>query len=483
MKSHIRNKMKSAIFLTALIVVLGCASRKERPADNAKSEKPVIAAIPSTPAPQFKLRPMKEIKLQNGMKILFITDNSLPRVSLTLLAKVGARQDPQGKAGLNTLTAHLLEQGTQSRSAPILADEMGQLGTEIAIEPGNDFTIISMDALVNSSDKLISLFSDIIMNPAFSDAEVGRAKSQIMAQQQKKVDDPSSFASDAFDAFLFQGHPYANDVTGTPQSIRKIKKQDVIRHYLTQYRPNNAMLTVVGRFNKDFEVKVAESFKKWAAKPIKDFSAPQPKAIAGMEVKLLSKSGLQQAQIRIGEFGIRRVDEDFLKLRLANIALGGEFGSRLNQRVRDDLGLTYSIFSSFDSRADRGPFIISTFTKNETVGQTLDESLKVLTDFTEQGMSDSEFKAAKEQLLSQFPRAIETADRLAQNILILNYYGVPLSYLQDFNKNVNALTLEQVNTSMKKNLDAKNLRILIYADQRKVFSQISKYKPVVERAR
>ncbi|MBC7372344.1 MAG: insulinase family protein [Bdellovibrionaceae bacterium] len=471
------------ISLLAVISLVACASRKERAAEVAKTEKPASASGSGAGGSSLKLRPMKEVKLENGMKILFITDNSLPRISLMMLAKVGARQDPAGKEGLNALTAHLLEQGTQSRTAPVLADELGQLGTEVGIEPGNDFTLIAMDALVNSSDKLVSIFSDIVMNPAFMDAEVARTKSQIVAQQQKKVDDPSTYANDAFDAFLFQGHPYANDVTGTPKSIRKIKKQDVIRHFLTQYRPNNAMLAVVGRFNKDFEVKVAESFKKWAAKPIKEFSAPEPKAISGMEVKLLSKPGLQQAQIRIGEIGMRRIDENFLKLRLANIALGGEFGSRLNQRVRDDLGLTYSIFSSFDSRADRGPFIISTFTKNETVGQTLDESLKVFTDFTEQGMNEGEFKAAKEQLLSQFPRAIETADRLAQNILILNYYGVPVSYLQEFNKNVEALTLEQVNAAMKSKLDAKNLRILIYADQRKVLSQLTKYKPVVERAK
>jgi zinc protease len=373
----------------------------------------------------------------------------------------------------------LLEQGTQTKTSPVLADELGQLGTEIRIEPGNDFTIVAMDALVNSSDKMLSLFADVVMNPAFLDGEVARTKAQIIAGQQKKIDDPSSYANDAFDEFLFQGHPYAKDVTGTPHSVRKIKKQDVIRHYLTQYRPNNAVLAVVGRYNRDFEAKVAETFKKWAGKPIKDFSAPEPKAIAGLEVKLLSKTGLQQAQIRIGAFGIRRADPDFLKLRLANVALGGEFGSRLNQHVRDDLGLTYSISSYFDSRADRGPFAISTFTKNETVGKTLDESLKVLSAFVEQGMNEAEFKAAKEQLVGQFPRAIETADRLAFNVLVLNYYGIPLSYLQDFNKNVDALTLEQVNEAVRKHVDPKNLRVLIYADSSKVLSQLKVYKPIV----
>lgn len=472
--------MKTLPSLMVLAALVGCGSPEKKTEIVNKEEK--AAAAPSS-SNSFKLRPMREVQLENGLRILFITDNSLPRVSMTMLVKVGARQDPQGKEGLNFLASQLLEQGTQSKNAMVLADELGNLGTEVNIEPSNDFTTIAMDSLVNSSDKLLSLYSDIVMNPAFLDVEVNRAKSQTIAQQQKKVDDPSSFANDSFDEFLFKGHPYANDISGTPASVKKITKQDIIRHYLNNYRPNNAQLAVVGRFDKAFEAKVGEAFKKWSGKPIRDFTAPELKPIEGMEVKLLSRPGLQQAQIRIGEFGIRRNDPDFLKLRLANVALGGEFGSRLNQHVRDDLGLTYSIYSYFDSRADRGVFAINTFTKNETIGKTLDESLKVFSSFVEKGLTEAELKASKEQMLGQFPRAIETADRLAYNILILNYYGVPLSYLQDFNKNVAALSLAEVNQSIQKNLSSKNLRVLVYADEKKVGDQLKDYKPTVEKVK
>jgi zinc protease len=471
-------KTLPSLMVIATLAACGAAEKKTEIVN--KEEKPPHASSGSS---GFKLRPIREVQLENGLRILFITDNTLPRVSMTMLVKVGARQDPQGKEGLNNLAAQLLEQGTQSKNAMVVADELGQLGTEISIEPSSDYTILAMDALVNSSDKLLNLYSDIVINPAFLDSEVARAKSQTIAHQQKKIDNPSSFADDAFDEFLFKGHPYANDVTGTPASVKKITKQDIIRHYLNNYRPNNAQLAVVGRFDKAFESKVGEAFKKWTGKPIRDFTTPELKPIEGLEVKLVSKAGLQQAQIRIGEFGIRRNDPDFLTLRLANVALGGEFGSRLNQRVRDDLGLTYSIYSYFDSRADRGPFVINTFTKNETIGKTLEESLKVFTDFVEKGLTEAELKASKEQMLGQFPRAIETADRLAYNILILNYYGVPLSYLQDFNKNVAALSLSEVNDAIKKHLDVKKLRVLVYADEKKVGNQLKEYKPIVEKVK
>ncbi len=473
-------KLQTKFFISIFtsLSLIHCVSDKKKNIETNRGDKSTTAQ--NANGGQFKLRPIKEVQLGNGLRVLFISDNSLPRMSMTLLAKVGSRQDPQGKEGLNALTVQLLEQGTQSKNALLLADEMGQIGTEINLDPGNDFTIISMDALISSSSKLLNLFSDMVMNPAFIDGEIVRAKSQVIAQQQKKIDNPSNFANDAFDAFLFQGHPYANDISGTSQSVKKITKQDVIRHYLNNYRPNNAVLAVVGRINREIEGKVSEAFGRWTGKPIKDFSTPDVKPIVGLEVKLLSTAGLQQAQIRIGQIGIRRVDQDFLKLRLANVALGGEFGSRLNQKVRDDLGLTYSIYSYFDARADRGPFVINTFTKNETVERTLSEALKVYKEFSEQGITEGELKASKEQMLGQFSRAIETADRLGYNILVLNYYGVPISYLQDFNKNVEALTLAEVNEAIKKHMDPKNLRVLVYADEKKVREQLSSYHPTIE---
>lgn len=472
-------RLQKLLIPVAVLAVAGC-SHPAKKAEAPKVEKVAEEAV--VHVPQTHLRPVRETQLENGLKIIFINDNSLPRVSLALLAKVGSFEDPAGKEGLNFMTARLLEQGTQSKSATVIADELGQLGTEISIEPNSDFTMITMDSLANSTDKLLALFSEIVLNPAFTDGELSRMRAQVLAEIQKRVDDPSSYASEKFETFLYGPHPYASDIMGEAKTIRKISKQDVIRHYLNNYRPNNAMLAVVGRYSKDFEAKVSEAFSKWHGKPIREQKFPELKDWKGIETLVLTKPGLQQTQIRIGELGIRRSDPDFLKLRLANVALGGEFASRLNQHVRAELGLTYSISSAFDSRLDRGPFMIDTFTKNETVGKTVDESLKVYDEFVAKGMTEEELKAAKQQLVSQFPRAIETVDRYAYNILALTFYGIPLSYLHDFSKNVEAITLPEVNAAIQSHLSTENLRILIYTDQKKLGDQLKAYKPTVQKA-
>jgi zinc protease len=453
------------------------------------SSTPKKQAAP-TPAPSvgyvqkgagsFQLMPYKEITLPNGLKIVFIQDTTLPRISLTMLVKTGMVQEPLNHAGLNALTAYLLEQGTQTRDAVQISDDFGQIGTSLDISPGADFTTIYADALSTDGEQILKLFSDVTMNPAFKDREIMRLRSQMIASLQKKIDNPSAYTDDEADKNLFGNHPYGRDESGSRATLLTIKKQDIIRHYLTYYRPNNASLAVVGNITPDFEKHVEDVFSKWTKRTTPTAQAEAPPAVVGLQVKLIVKRGLQQTQIRISELGIERSNPDYLKLRVANETLGGGFASRLNQKVRDDLGLTYSISSGFDARKDKGSFDISTFTKNETAGRTLEESLKVLTDYAATGPNEAELSAAKNQIIGQFPRAIETADRLAFNILALDFYGVPTDYLTDFNKNVNAIGLKDVNAALKAHLDAGKLKVVVYGDP-KIIPQFEKFKPTIER--
>lgn len=465
----------SALLTLPLVCVsmMGCSSSSK------KTEKPTPGYI-SRSNGSFKLQPYKEVSLENGLKIIYIRDTSLPRVSMTLLLRTGARQEASDKAGLGALTSYLLEQGTQSLDALKAADAMGQIASTLDIAPGADTTRIYADALNISSEALLNLFADFVMNPAFKDAEIQRMRSQILASLQKKVDNPSAYIDSQADLFLYGNHPYGRDVNGTVEGLKSLTKQDVIKHYLTFFRPNNASLAVVGNFNDEFEKSVQDSFSKWTKRTIPDVKAEAPPAIDSLQVKLIVKKGLQQSQIRIMSLGIARENPDYLRLRLANEILGGGFASRLNQKVRDDQGLTYSIYSGFDSRKERGSFEISTFTKNETAGKTLEEAMAVLTDYVSQGPTEKEIAAGKSQLIGQFPRAIETADSLAYNILALDFYGISVDYLTDFNKNVSAIKVKDAHEAMKRAIDPGKLKIVIYGDET-IISQFEKFKPEIVR--
>lgn len=426
----------------------------------------------------FALQPFKEINLENGLKIIFIRDVTLPRVSMTLLLKTGSMQESEAKAGLNAVTAYLLEQGTQTRSANQIADEFGQMGSNLEISPGADVTTIYSDSLTSTAEDLLSLVSDVAMNPAFKDGELRRVRSQVLAGLKKKVDNPSSFADEKMDEFLFGEHPYGRDANGTVESVRGLTKQDVIKQYLTFYRPNNSTLAVVGQYGDDFEKKVTDVFGKWTKRSIPIVTTAATPAIDKLQVRLFIKKGLQQTQIRLSQIGIQRSDADFLTLRLGNEILGGGFSSRLNQKVRDDLGLTYSISSSFEARKNKGSFDISTFSKNESAGKAFDETLKVVNDYLANGGNDKEVDAGKNQLVGQFPRAIETADRLAYNLLVLDFYGIPVDYLIDYNKNVNEITSKKVNEAFKRHVNGDKFKVVVFGNE-SIIPQFQKYHPEI----
>ncbi len=426
----------------------------------------------------FKFRPFRELVLENGLKIIFVPDDSLPRISLTLLVKAGSMQESKSMAGLNSFMTSLLDEGTIHRSSVKIAEEFGQMGTGVDISPGYDFTTIDSDTLSLYSENLLELFSEIVMHPSFSDLEIKRKKAQVLSMLTKKVDSPSEYATEKMDEFLFGDHPYSRDVNGTLESVKGISKQDLISHYLAYYRPNNSTLAVVGKFDSEYEKLVEKTFSNWDRRTIQSSKAEPASSTEKMQVRLFIKKGLQQSQIRLSQVGISRSDEDFLTLRLGNEILGGGFASRLNQKVRDDLGLTYSISSYFDVRRDKGSFDISTFSKNDSAGRTFDETLKVLNEFVSDGASEYEVNAGKSQLIGQFPRTIETSDRLAFNFLILDFYGIPFDYLTKYNKSVNSLNASKVNAAIKRHLDPTKFKAVIYGNE-SIIPQFQKYQPEV----
>ncbi|WP_413584916.1 M16 family metallopeptidase [Bdellovibrio sp. HCB274] len=466
--------------LTLPFVCVALASCAGNTSKNQQATPPGYTAGKN--AGTFKLMPYKEVVLENGLKIIYVRDNSLPRISLTTLVKTGNVQEPKDLAGLNAITAYLLEQGTQSRDAMKIADEFGQMGTALDVNPGYDVTTIYADALINDASNLLQVYSDILMNPSFKDGEINRLRSQLVASLKKKIDNPSAFADEQMDQFLYGEHPYGRDANGTIPGLQTLRKQDIIKHYLTFFRPNNATMAVVGQFDDAFEKQIQETMGKWTKRTIPETKTAEAPAIDSLQVKLVVKKGLQQTQIRVSQLGISRLDKDFIPLRMANESLGGSFGSRLNQKVRDDLGLTYSIYSGFDARKYRGSFDVSTFTKNETAAKALDETLKVLKDFVDNGATEQEAVASRNQLIGQFPRAIETADRLVYNLLVLDYYGISYDYLTDYISNVKKIKQKDANAAIKRHLDSGKFKVVVYGNE-SIIPQFKDYKPEVIRIR
>lgn len=443
-----------ALFLVS-VFSFGCAS--------GGSDGVSTTSTSSSSSGVTTLRAYKETTLPNGLKVLFLPDATLPALSMGLLVKAGSSSDPSGRSGLSNLVSDLLDQGTKRRNANQIAEDLGRMGASFGASVDYDYTYLSLSGLSVSGQALLSNFAEIATGPSFPDAEILRIRKQTLASIERGLDNPRNVAELGTLTAVFGQHPYGQAVSGSMKSVGALSKKDVIQHYLRYYRPNNSILVVVGKFDSEFEKKVETTFGSWAKRDVPALNLASPKMPEGLRVRVVEKAGLTQAQIRFASVGIKRQDSDFMALRVANTILGGAFASRLNDKIRKELGLTYSISSSFDSRMERGPFVISTFTKIESIDQVVSETLKLYKGFVDKGVTSEELNRARGYLKGIFPQAIETSEKLGFNLVLLRLYGISDRYLTHYLRELDDLSVSEINSAIRRHMKPENLAIVIHA--------------------
>ena len=455
-------KQTAGTILIISLLLLSCQSPK-------KESTPPLAATPTLSSPKntvstVRLKPTKELILENGLKVFVFRDMSLPRFSINLLVKVGQAADAIDKVGVNYLTASLLEKGTNLYSATQIADKIASLGSDLSIAPGEEFTLISIDGLSMSIDPIVDIFGELVFKPTFQNEEIVKLKKDFSAQLKKIQDEPSQLASLGIQNLVYRGTSLAYPVIGTEASLKKITKSDVIKNYLTFYRPNNSILSIVGSINEEVERKIIERFKQWPSRPMKSSPIAVKASTDNKNFEVNFKRELVQSEIRLSMPLVPRKHPDYLKLRLVNEILGGGFVSRLNSKIRDQLGLTYGISSSLNLGFDEGFLSISTFTKNETTVQVLEQIKIEVEKLIAEGVTAKELSSAKNMVLAQFPRALETVDRIGFNFMYLDFYGVSPNYLYDFQRNIDRITLDELNQAIKNHLNSAKIKTFVLAN-------------------
>jgi zinc protease len=310
-----------------------------------------------------------------------------------------------------------------------------------------------------------------LTEPKFDPKDLQRRKLNTIAGIKRVQDNPSSVADVSFNRELFPKHPYGRLISGHPDTLSQFTFEDCIRVHKVFYRPQRSLLVVSGNFNSNTQDMIRREMSQWEKWQDVETNPEEVKASSKFEI-VVNKSNLEQTQIRFGHLLVPRHHPDFLKIRAANIVLGGAFASRLNQRIRDDLGLTYSIASSIDGNLLAGDFTISTFTRHDKVLEMVTEVKKVYQNFVENGVTDQELLGAKSVMIGQFPAAIETTDHLGYNLMALWAYGVSEDYLKSFQKTVSQFEKEEINRIIKQHFKLEDLSILIYTDISKTDKQI-----------
>lgn len=403
------------------------------------------------------------VQLENGLKVYFVQDDSLPQIALQMLIPVGNGYEPSGLEGLNTMTAGLLDKGTKNKKALEISDLLSDSGSSFGANAGYDFTILSTQSLITEFPKVLNLFMKIITEPQFPADEIERERQLMLVSLKSRKDRSGGLADLEMTQSFYSGHPYGRDLFGTPESLKKIKRENIMAFYKKHYHPRGASLAVSGRISAEAEKQILDLMKSWKSDQAREVIKVPFKAETTREkIRVLSTPHKAQTEIRMIQPGIPRAHADFIKYRLANEILGGSFASRLNQKIRDDLGLTYSIYSYLDNRDVAGSWVITTFSKNEVADRTISEVQKLVKDFVASGVTNEELSSAKNLAKAQMPRALETSEKLAYNLMVLDFYGVGSQYLINYNRDVDQISKNDVNEVIRKHFSDQQLEIMSF---------------------
>lgn len=435
-------------------------------AQQADRSKPPVPG----PPPALKLPPIQKRTLANGLPVWIVEMHEVPVANITLIVKAGASADPAGKYGVSSFTAAMLDEGAGTRNALELSDAVEYLGAGLSTGSSFDSSSVRLQTPVSKLDEALPLLADVVLRPAFSEAELNRLRKERLTSLLQTRDDASRLASAAFARLVFgPRHRYGTPAMGNEASNGEMTVSDLRQFYSTYYQPQNSHLIVVGDVTAATLLpKLEKVFGSWknGAPPPKP-TVPVATQHAARTIYLIDKKDAPQSQIRIGWVGVSRSTMDYYVLDVLNTVLGGSFTSRLNNNLREEHGYTYGAGSSFDMRLSAGPFVASAGVQSDKTVESLREFFKEL-DAIRQPVPSEELTRAKNYEALGFPAGFEATADMAGNLINLVVYGLPDAFFTEYVPKIQGITVAEVQKAAAQYVQSDKFAVVVVGDLAKI---------------
>jgi zinc protease len=416
--------------------------------------------------PKVQLPKIQKAKLTNGLNVWLVEHHELPVIAFNLVIQAGSDHDPIDKPGIATMTADVLDEGTTTRDALKIADELEFIGASLGVRSDADGSYLTLNTITKRLDEALSVYADVLVNPTFPQKEFERLRKQRQTALLQQKDRPPAIASIAFNHIVYgSNHPYGNDASGTEKSLNAMTREDLLQFYNSYYRPNNATLIIVGDGTLgDITKRLEKLLAGWKSAPTPTFALPSVPIVDKRRLYLIDKPGAAQSEIRIGYPAAARNTPDFFPLSLMNRALGGQFSSRLNLNLREKHGFTYGARSGFSFNKQPGPFVASSGVTTAKTDSSLREFTYEIDRMHNEGLTTDELSFVKKGFAGNFALNFETPGQIAgamQNIVL---YNLPENYYETYLQNIDKVTLDEVNKVSKKYLDSSRMAFVVVGD-------------------
>ena len=432
------------------------------------ADRSSLPAVGSDPA--FRFPEIARHTLGNGLRVRTVEHHTVPVIAFVLQAEAGSGADAPDREGLAAITADMVDEGTGAMSAIDVSDALARIGGEYDVDVGPDVTTFSLVTLAKFAGRGGSLLADLIARPSLRDHDFQRVRQLRLDRLRQLKDLAPAAAERAFLRLMYGRHPYGHLSIGSEAALRALSLDDVAAFHAGLFQPAHSTLVVSGAMSHKELLAAAEAaFGGWAAVPSPvQRQAPvdvDPDAQPEARLAIVPRDGAAQSELRIGHLSARRNTPDYSALLVMNAALGGQFVSRVNLKLREEKGYTYGARTGFDWRRGLAPFSLQASVHTASTAEAIRDSLRELEAIRgSRPLTENELSLAKASLTKAYPRNFETVQQVARSVAQLALYDLPDTYFEDFVPKVHAVTGEEVTRVASRYLDPARLTTLIVGD-------------------
>ncbi len=432
----------------------------------------------SPPIPAYKLPPVFESKLPNGLGIVLVEDARFPLATVRLNFQAGSKFDPKDAPGLAEAVASLLTEGTKTRTARQISEETDSLGGTLGGAAGADALTISGSALAENLTPLLTILADVTRNASFPQDEVDLYKQNRIQNLLSQRSEPAFLADEKMAELVYGSSPYSH-IAPTQASIQKLDGKALAAFRDARLVPNNATLLIVGKLPARDELlkTVTAQFGSWAQKPLPpapkmDFPAPK------RQIVLVDRPGSVQADIHVGRLAPTRLSSEFFPMVVGNAILGGGTNSRMFRDIREKEGFAYDAHSEYDTQRESGDFQAVTQVRNDVLEPALKAVVGELDQMAKEPVANAELTNIKNYIAGLYLLRLETQDGVANQLNTMHTLGLPKDYLETYVTRVRSVEPGQIQAAAKKYVAPDQAAIVVVGDASKIGEVLKKFGAV-----
>lgn len=433
------------------------------------SAPPAMRPVPG-PSRPYRFPAFERRTLPNGLELLVAPVRRLPLVTIRVVLDVGARQEPRDQAGIASLTASALAEGTTRLDGAALAEEFERLGGSLLSYATWDATQVRTTVMTNRFAEALKLLVEVVTSPALPERDVERLRGERLAELLELKSEPRGLADERFASSLYKpSSRFSIQEAGSETTVKPLSVEDARSWHSNQFAPTETALVVVGDVDADHVYRIVEQqLGSWKAAAPQVVGVDDGPARTYPSVRLLDRSDAPQSELRIGHIGLPRLHPDYFDVVVMNAILGGVFNSRINLNLRERHAFTYGAFSAFEWRRDAGPFTVSTAVATPVTGRAVREVLTELQRMRDTAPTADELSLSTSYLDGVFPIRFETTDAIAAALTSLRTLRLSDDYYDTYRERIRAVTADGVLRAAQRHLHLDALQVLAVGDRAQI---------------